>query len=508
MADFNFAPVATQIKPPEPIRLADMVNTASAMQQYQQAQQVNPLALQQAQQQVEQSKIATQKAGMGLAGDRMKAISDSQISMINNPLIVAAEQDPNSVDKNALAELIKRNGYQTADALGIPKDQADKLIQPYLQIADQNPAAVRGYFKERHLQGLDAGARTSAMTPTMREVTGFGPQGEKLTQQVNVNPFAGPIGAPIGGTQSFAGPGQPMTPTGRVDAAGNPTAYVADPQSGKIREVTIPAGGFSGGGQAGGGAGAGGPDLNAKIPGGTIGGRMPPPPIPANEEYEAPKRISPAGGQAAIDESQKLFTDARKSANEAGNVINTSNRIVDLASQVVAGKGAGVFASLGGGYAALPWNSNITEAYNRLGHDIALQTQNMAQSGAYGTDAGRELASELAGKREWDEKSIQSVSRLNRAMATSSQLFANGIENAAQMDRANPTVASDFRSKWTKTMGNNGLDTLRLWDAYQNLASDPGGLDEVKKELGGEKSARFKAAFNRIDDIFALVRGQ
>ena len=47
MAD---TPVASQFRPPQPMSLGDMLNIARGVQQYQQAEQVNPLALQQQQQ--------------------------------------------------------------------------------------------------------------------------------------------------------------------------------------------------------------------------------------------------------------------------------------------------------------------------------------------------------------------------------------------------------------------------------------------------------------------------
>ncbi|NDG20199.1 MAG: hypothetical protein EB117_18340, partial [Betaproteobacteria bacterium] len=51
MADFGIKPdLALGLKPPPSISLADMVNIARGVQAYQQAEQINPLALQQAQQ--------------------------------------------------------------------------------------------------------------------------------------------------------------------------------------------------------------------------------------------------------------------------------------------------------------------------------------------------------------------------------------------------------------------------------------------------------------------------
>ena len=56
MADFNFQPVASQVKPVPQMSLGDMMNVARGAQQYQQAEQINPLLLQQSQQAVEQAK--------------------------------------------------------------------------------------------------------------------------------------------------------------------------------------------------------------------------------------------------------------------------------------------------------------------------------------------------------------------------------------------------------------------------------------------------------------------
>jgi hypothetical protein len=58
MADLSFTPVAGQIKPVQGASLADMVNIARGAQQYQQAAQINPLALQQQQQATRTGEIA------------------------------------------------------------------------------------------------------------------------------------------------------------------------------------------------------------------------------------------------------------------------------------------------------------------------------------------------------------------------------------------------------------------------------------------------------------------
>lgn len=161
MADFT--PVALGIKAPEGMSLGDMVNIARGAQAFRQAEQVNPLALEQAQETTKQQKLKTETDTMGLQQKRFKHIADSQIAMINNPLVIAAEQNPSAVDPAKLADLVKRNGMTIAKALNIPQDQAEGFLAPYIDLATTNPAALRQYYKERHIQGLDEGARTSAL---------------------------------------------------------------------------------------------------------------------------------------------------------------------------------------------------------------------------------------------------------------------------------------------------------------------------------------------------------
>lgn len=235
MADLSVTPVATQIKPVPGMSLGDMINVARGAQQYQQAAQINPLALQQQQQatrtgeialSVEEQKdkerinmqrvmtdpslystngkydpakataIATQvapmtglsylkdmagsfgaqetfktaatgaeSAQMEFANKQVNAIAGRLTSLINNPLIIAAEQNPQAVNADQLAETIKKYGEDQASALGMSKDKANQLMQPYLD-QTKNPAGIRQFLKDKLLSTLDQGSRLSAMQPT------------------------------------------------------------------------------------------------------------------------------------------------------------------------------------------------------------------------------------------------------------------------------------------------------------------------------------------------------
>jgi hypothetical protein len=83
-----------------------------------------------------------------------------------------------------------------AKDLGIKPDEAMNLLQPYLDIAANDPGKLRQYFKERHIQGLDESARTAALSPS-----GLGVTTGTQSQVTSTNEFSAvPVGTAIPGT--------------------------------------------------------------------------------------------------------------------------------------------------------------------------------------------------------------------------------------------------------------------------------------------------------------------
>ncbi len=266
MADFNITPIGNTGRPVPGMSLSDMMNVAGAAQAYKQAQQINPLQLQASQQQVEQAqqmnplllqaqrqvveqaaqvnpqtlRSVTAAAGtaetgqasanLDFANKKVTAVANRLTGIINNPLIIAAEQNPDAVNPQALYGLIKNYGMTQAKEMGIPEDQATALIQPYLA---QPPAAMRQFLKDKLLATLDAGSRLSAIQPTGVPVSsGAG------TSVVATNMFgATPAGAALPGTAvtTQLPPTQPLIAIegdGTGLAPGTP--YVKGPQAGTV----------------------------------------------------------------------------------------------------------------------------------------------------------------------------------------------------------------------------------------------------------------------------------
>jgi len=230
---------------PQVVPISEMINTArsgqalrASEQAYQQAQQMNPLAVSTAQEQLKQNQIKSEVDQFGFQQKKFRQIADSQISMINNPMIVAAEENPSSVNKDQLKQLIYQNGIDVANAHGIPKEQALSLLQPYMRIADENPGGVRNFFKQRLIQGADDATKIGAMQPSGVPITN-----NAVTYQIQGGEFgAQPRGTVLAGTVSAQqlAPGQQMKATGEVDINNNPIYDVMDKFGRVIGQTTVP----------------------------------------------------------------------------------------------------------------------------------------------------------------------------------------------------------------------------------------------------------------------------
>ena len=155
---------------------------------------------------IKKTETEAASAQFGLDEKRVNAVTSGMTALINNPLVVRAEEAPDMVDRDKLVQYVTEHGTNQAKALGIPKEKADELLAPYIKFANENPRGLRGYAKERLLAGLDTASRTSAfggaqgigaLTPLPRELT---------DRPVGVTPEA--MTAPIGAAVSQVPPSQ------------------------------------------------------------------------------------------------------------------------------------------------------------------------------------------------------------------------------------------------------------------------------------------------------------
>ena len=112
MADYT--PVASQSRPPQPMTLGEMMNLANTTQAYQQAQQINPLRLQEAQQSVEQARqinpLLLQKAGQEARTGQI-ALSVEEQKDLERKNMQTFFADPNNFQTNGRIDLDKINAF-------------------------------------------------------------------------------------------------------------------------------------------------------------------------------------------------------------------------------------------------------------------------------------------------------------------------------------------------------------------------------------------------------------
>ena len=415
MADFNITPIGNTVKPVPGMSLSDMMSVAGAAQAYKQAQQINPLQLQASQQQVEQARqmnpmllqaqqqivdqaarvnpellrSATAAAGtsetgqasanLDFANKKVTAIANRLTGIINSPIIIAAEQNPDAVNKEALYAVVKNYGMTQAKEMGIPEDQAIALLQPYLA---QPPAAMRQFLKDKLLATLDAGSRLSAIQPTGVPVSSGAETAVVATGEFG----AAPKGTALPGTTVTTR----LPPTQqRIAVEGDNTGlapgtqYLQGPQTG-----TVP-----------------GP-----VP------MLSPTPRPAAPAAMAPPAVRPAVTGQAPGVAETLRSNATVASEDWSNTskdaaaaqqrIMTLQKIRQLAPEAFTGVG-GQRKELIAGIA----NAIGIPAYEaeKTATDELMKNSNLLSLAGGNTDAARLLAEAANPNKKMNEKAIKDV---------------------------------------------------------------------------------------------------
>lgn len=459
--------------------LSNMLNMANAAQQYQQMREMNPLQLQQKQMEIEQLKklnplavrqseetvkqaeTTTEKSSMELASKKYKAIADSQISMINNPKILAAEKDPASVNPVELVELVKKNGLNQAKALGIPEDKAMELLQPYLEVAQTKPGELRQFYKERHIQGLDEASRTNALAASGVDVT-TGAGGMK----VQTGEF-GPVkpGEIIKGTSYLQqlGPGQTQTIT--KDATGKDVIVVKDANGTITGVLPMPTNA----------------PQQTPVP---RGANAPAAPVATvspemgqmryqRRDYNQPQMNIPPDEKVAFDDGVKTVKSLRDGATELTAAKNNLTNVIKTATGLQEGAlpTSGVIGS---------WARNVRNwagdpTYKTLSKELAnVQIAQIKSSGgSMDTVAGQQLSKYANGDETYPPEVLVKIAN---------ESFANILNTEMQADAADKFVRKfgeanigTFKDLWRKNSDTKAFQLL-------NLNKDSEGLDKNSAE--------------------------
>jgi len=499
MATFNVPMLGTEIKPVPQTSLADMLGIARGAQAYQQAEQVNPLALQQQQQaartgqialSVEEQKdkerrnmqtiianpslymtdgkydpakaaavatreapltglsylkdmagsfgaqetfktgeIGTESARMKFANDQVLGVANRLTGLINNPLIIAAEQNPNEIDKDKLTARVKKYADEQAVALGIPKEKADQLIGPYLEQAATNPAGLRQFLKDKLLATLDQGSRLSALQPSGVPVATGAQTGVVQTGQFG--PYT--PGAVLPGTLQ--------------DVQVPPTQEITNPLTGEKRLI--------------------GPMSQRNAPALTTG------------LGPAQTGLLGAGGESIREDFKTTMADAA----QAPTRIATFQNIKKLAPEAFVGVG-GARKELAAGIAgAVGWN--IYDAEKTATDQLAKNSNLLTLTGG-NTDAARAIAEAANPNKKMTEQALKDVA---------DQLIGMEKMKLARASFLSP-VQNDAVQFTQRQQQFNSLADYRL---FQEMTPD--SVAKLKKSMSPAQQAEMSAKIKQAKQL-------
>ena len=199
--------ISLGVKGPQAMTIGDLAGTATKIIEFQRLSELYPELIKKTQQDVRAQEL-------GIAQTESNQIINSLVATANHPLVVAAEQDPNSVNQQELINYLGKAGMNHARAMKIPEARARELIAPVLAVAKENPGNVRTLLKEYVMSSLDASTRASTIgsvgaTTIPAGRPEFRPQGvrpQDMTAPIN-RPTAPPVAGPA--APSAAGPAVP-----------------------------------------------------------------------------------------------------------------------------------------------------------------------------------------------------------------------------------------------------------------------------------------------------------
>lgn len=542
MADLSVTPVASQIKPVPNMSLGEMVNLARGAQAYQQTEQMNPLLLQQQQQTVDTGRIAL------TLEQQKEAERQRLIPFLQDPRNLQSDGrfDINKLNADILklAPLTGQKFIQDFTQLSTLQTQSDQAIQSLTNdernvVASALGAAGRQGVKDRAqvYELLDDIQNKYPKSPTMRNLINsykgqlrmaganadlpsllIGAAEQVLSPQAQQQLLAPQASTASTGAATFPTVIQPSVsgraPTQTVGEVPLTTTQLGpgqyeeiDPRPDPMTNLPVVITRNRDGTVVGRRLLSGAPTPQ-QLPGQTL-------PTPIGREMRtlypnstlpqvtAVTPIPPGETTETLAAANQVRIKALEAAQTVPIQTFNNDQIIKLADEALTGRGAGILANLTGGYAvfnAIGLGGDNATALNQLGHYMAQQTAALSQTAGFGTDAARQLGAEMTGSPNWTPDAIKKTARVNRSLATATDLLNQGIQFAFQQSKGNPLSARDFQNRWSQTAD---INAIRLFDAMKN--KDPDGFREVVDSIGGPQSPGFNRLKDKVEAIKRLV---
>jgi hypothetical protein len=447
MPDYNFN---TNLGPAlqQGTSLGDMLNTARGAQAFQQAEQLNPLALQKAQMEIQQAQkmnpLAVQKATaetgtaeLGLNKEQTKLSNEMFGGLRNDPDILNAEKNPQA----AIRKIIRFEAL--IENAGVPKAKIGPVSSYLMDEAIKNPKALGSHLDTLIQAGIGATGQQSLQTPQMATVGGAPAtfqSGQAIAKPLNI------------GGEGNVGVSQPTAGGGPVEV-GKPTG-VTQTQMGLSYPVR----------KAG--------DIR---------------PLAPNEAADTER------GAKYRNDLTTRQTDLSKSRRNLDEVITAAGKI-DKEDLFTSGIPGTIMRSIKGALG--------DEKYKQLSKDLAnVQISNLAaMGGSMETDAGKQLVRMANGDETYPPDILINIARRTYSDLTNLDMQATGASKFAK--KYGDSNLNTFKQLWSSNADSKVFEAMAV---FENVTDPAKRKAEIDKLLGNnpEQRQQFFQKYNNIKKLTA-----
>jgi hypothetical protein len=471
MADFFTNYPAAQ----KPMTLGEMLNMASGVQSYQQAQQMNPLALQKAQQEVEQArqinplalrqkqaettlaeetlqpkiqqqKTTTEKGQFELEsqkGDKSRAILSA---LSTSKAFRSGNRNEMLIEIADTQQELMRAGFKPHEALLAVSALAGKVMQ--------DPQGAIPFLERAVIQGVSPESRLSLQTPQLTTQAGAPATFTSGTSTLAPANIAGQPQQPPPQMPPPQGQPQQVMPQGMPQQAPQQPSQGVTPTQMSLQYPVRRAG-----------------DIR---------------PLAPNEAVDTEKGVA---YRNALTTRQTDLAASRRNLDE---VIQQAAQISkeDLFSSGVLGAATRTIK----GWAGDP-------KYKQLSKDLAnVQISNIqAQGGSLDTVAGQHLTKMANGDETYPPEVLTNIARRTYADLTNLDMQATAASKFAQ--KYGDSNLNSFKRTWSSNADSKVFEAMSI---YENVKDPKKAKEEIDKLLGNNPQQR-QQFFNKYNNIKKLT---
>jgi hypothetical protein len=207
------------------------------------------------------------------------------------------------------------------------------------------------------------------------------------------------------------------------------------------------------------------------------------------------------GQQSDVAANQTEVRGVRAAGDQAPLAANINQQILQLSKNAKTGPGTDTWQHVVGAVGA-PFGLSPTASYQEVGKFLEKNAiANMQSMGGPPSDSRLDAAAKANGSTAFSPEALQKVTKFNDATTTALAQYRQGIDHSIGMGQnVDYTKLPAFKAAWAK---NFDVDVFRVENALRD--KDSAELAAIKHELGPE---RLKALAQKRQNLTALAQGQ